>query len=781
MPFTVQRVPKPTVTGMGPVRIESPGGATLPGVAAQPGPLPVITPTSPGLNAPAENAGPGPVQVPSAAAAPLPTVGYGERPNAEGYRPPAPGFAGAASAAQPTPRINGPAPVQPMPSRAIGQPAQPQPIAPMIAQPAIPTAQAQAAMAPTEPGQPPPPTAPRARQATPFPGGEPSEPGYPLPPAADQGADPFQEFEDDTGEVTQIDAQHALAEQTTHILEEEQPPPFLECSHGKDLGKEFVLHVGETTLGRSIDNDIILTDIAVSRRHLKVDRGEDGVLKLHDMGSGNGTLVNGKRAYDVVLVPGDRIELGETVLVVRIPPPREQKLRKDPTVPVGTQGGQAGQLPPPVDPSHPANVSPPVGVVEAPRGGVVVSRGVLLAAGVIGSLIVVALAAILTALVIQMTAHPTPVAVPTQPLDVAPVLAEAQRAYQERRWEDARSAYERVVTIDGTNAEAAERLAWLPRARDEEALYAAARTALEQNRASEALQKARQIEARSPFFADATTIANRARDMIVRDLVAQGNTALEEQRLDDARALLTSARDLDASNPGVVELARELAEAEAIADGDAGLEETDAGTEEVVDATAPIVAVAPDAAPAAAPDAAVVAQAPDAARATNPPDAAVAARPDAATPRATPDAAVARAQDAGRRQQTETLAQRRERERRERRERENNSRNGNRQQQITTLLIQAQAEIRNGNERSGCVKVVQALALDRTNDTARQQIPRCERAAQTLVERAASLESRNRTEAIAIYRTVTQMLPGGQIRARAQTRITALNNRDEDQ
>ncbi|NIQ54896.1 MAG: FHA domain-containing protein, partial [Gammaproteobacteria bacterium] len=95
--------------------------------------------------------------------------------------------------------------------------------------------------------------------------------------------------------------------------------PYLRVAKGKDLGKEFFLGPGETGVGRSIDNDVILTDIAVSRRHLKVHMSDAGLLKIIDLGSGNGSTVNGQRVREAPLNQGDRIELGETTLVVEIP------------------------------------------------------------------------------------------------------------------------------------------------------------------------------------------------------------------------------------------------------------------------------------------------------------------------------------------------------------------------------------------------------------------------------------------------------------------------------
>lgn len=82
---------------------------------------------------------------------------------------------------------------------------------------------------------------------------------------------------------------------------------------GADRGQEFVLGDGDTSLGRGLDNDIVLADIAVSRKHTLVCR-EGGRFVVRDLGSGNGTLVNGQRMETQVLADGDQIELGNTLL-----------------------------------------------------------------------------------------------------------------------------------------------------------------------------------------------------------------------------------------------------------------------------------------------------------------------------------------------------------------------------------------------------------------------------------------------------------------------------------
>ena len=71
-----------------------------------------------------------------------------------------------------------------------------------------------------------------------------------------------------------------------------------------------------TTIGRSSSNQLVLDDDMVSREHARVVSGSN-VHTLYDLGSSNGTLVNGQRVTQRVLQVGDQITIGSSTLVVR--------------------------------------------------------------------------------------------------------------------------------------------------------------------------------------------------------------------------------------------------------------------------------------------------------------------------------------------------------------------------------------------------------------------------------------------------------------------------------
>lgn len=81
---------------------------------------------------------------------------------------------------------------------------------------------------------------------------------------------------------------------------------------GEDIGKELILE-GEVVVGRSLEADLVVRDYAVSRKHFRIRRAPDGVL-LEDLGSGNGTWVDGNRVQRVALAAGSKIHVGTTAL-----------------------------------------------------------------------------------------------------------------------------------------------------------------------------------------------------------------------------------------------------------------------------------------------------------------------------------------------------------------------------------------------------------------------------------------------------------------------------------
>ena len=78
---------------------------------------------------------------------------------------------------------------------------------------------------------------------------------------------------------------------------------------GKDSGKNIEITKDEILAGRSLDNDFVISDISVSRKHFKIKKEGDRFV-ISDMGSGNGIKVNGSKTTSTTLSDGDIISVG---------------------------------------------------------------------------------------------------------------------------------------------------------------------------------------------------------------------------------------------------------------------------------------------------------------------------------------------------------------------------------------------------------------------------------------------------------------------------------------
>lgn len=84
---------------------------------------------------------------------------------------------------------------------------------------------------------------------------------------------------------------------------------------GPQAGLTYVLGSGKTLIGRGAECDIFLGDVTVSRHHATVTTTREA-LELEDMGSTNGTYVNGSRADTADLKAGDELTIGKFHLIV---------------------------------------------------------------------------------------------------------------------------------------------------------------------------------------------------------------------------------------------------------------------------------------------------------------------------------------------------------------------------------------------------------------------------------------------------------------------------------
>ena len=95
------------------------------------------------------------------------------------------------------------------------------------------------------------------------------------------------------------------------------PPPggarfYVVVSVAGQASNEVDLSQGENTLGRSEDCDVVIGHESLSRRHARLELSGDRVT-LRDLGSTNGTFVDGREISEVTIAPGSSFKLGAEV------------------------------------------------------------------------------------------------------------------------------------------------------------------------------------------------------------------------------------------------------------------------------------------------------------------------------------------------------------------------------------------------------------------------------------------------------------------------------------
>jgi pSer/pThr/pTyr-binding forkhead associated (FHA) protein len=92
----------------------------------------------------------------------------------------------------------------------------------------------------------------------------------------------------------------------------------LRVVEGPDESQQYKLDRFRTVIGRR-NADIVLNDPRVSRQHALIERYRDRIL-VKDLGSSNGTRVDGRSIEVEVLSSGSRIQVGDSVLEVFVEP-----------------------------------------------------------------------------------------------------------------------------------------------------------------------------------------------------------------------------------------------------------------------------------------------------------------------------------------------------------------------------------------------------------------------------------------------------------------------------
>lgn len=328
--------------------------------------------------------------------------------------------------------------------------------------------------------------------------------------------------------------------------------PKLVIIGGNDRGKEFPLIDGDNGIGRGLDNVIVLADIAVSRKHTLVCK-EEGLFVVRDLGSGNGTLVNGAQTQVHRLQDGDQIELGNTLLRFSMP---ISALAEAPTMIGGVGGalpaGRAPMVQP--QPQEPATAQH-AAIAQQQRKGLSRRQKLL----IFGGATVVLLLLVAAGVKIALKKKPPPApAKANASVEASKHYDKAIRFFRARKWQLARDHCLKVYALAPDFEEAKSCAARsLAEKRAEEALGQAGKD-LKKKDYEAARAQLSKIPASSVYKDDVRRLKQQTDDEQIEVLIASAKKLKEAGDTAAALAKLKEARKISPTNQVVKTLHTEL-------------------------------------------------------------------------------------------------------------------------------------------------------------------------------------------------------------------------------
>ncbi len=324
-----------------------------------------------------------------------------------------------------------------------------------------------------------------------------------------------------------------------------RPGTRLACTAGPKAGEDFALDEGEYVIGRSTDNTICIPDTSVSRRHVMV-RKEGSAWFVRDLGSGNGTLVNGEPITDEALLNhGDVLTLGDTELTFQDSSNATMMMSIPATAPA--RPGSRGEGRPSLDaPRRPgarpegrvrssrasAAMTPPDPAARKRRVRMLLLFTVLFA-GVVGVLVVVKQqrdqeAAIAAAKVREARQR-------REQLDG--LFQDAKKLVREGKWTEAQT---RLLELEGQEPgypQLAEYKASVEKEIPNQKALEETRAALDKGELSVAAAALAKVTQDTQLFEEVRTVQQQL-EKRVDDRAREAQTLLQTQKLDEAKAII---------------------------------------------------------------------------------------------------------------------------------------------------------------------------------------------------------------------------------------------------
>ena len=381
----------------------------------------------------------------------------------------------------------------------------------------------------------------------------------------------------------------------------------LRVMSGNDQGKVIELNRPTTSVGRGADQMLVIADIAVSRRHVQIQMTSTGY-RLQDMGSPNGTMVNGKRVNEVQLMDGDQIELGNSLLRFEHPPSRPQQEAPPPPAPAyappmqqpmqqpmgyappgyppqsapayGMQPMAPQPMMPPGYPPGPASVvqplamAPPVQSQSVPQPSLFMEPSAI-AMSTAGPLAFLqnqqkqkmyfaAVGGALLVGLIGLTVTSLRSGNPAKAIDKATELYIAgTKDFTASHYDTARKAFDEALKLAPESGELKHYIEACDAEEKTRKLIEAAKKDLEDRKYAEAIRVFAKVEKTSVQYEDAQQQARSARREAVKEIVSQANNLARSDSAAALEKVNKGLEDIDPDNGELQELKSKLSNAPA--------------------------------------------------------------------------------------------------------------------------------------------------------------------------------------------------------------------------
>ena len=342
----------------------------------------------------------------------------------------------------------------------------------------------------------------------------------------------------------------------------------LVVSAGPHAGAEFGLDDGEYVIGRANDNPICIPDTSVSRKHVLVRRVGGG-WAASDLGSGNGTLINGEPITDEVpLSHGDVLTLGDTEVTFNdtsnatmmmpmpsAPPSRPARGGSRPSAPAAAadpaeaeEGGEAGGAPRRPPPRPESRVRPARGgrgaAAPDPAAQKRKKRLLLLTAAVF--VMLVGLLAIIKSKQQEEEAARIAAAKVAQEAraQLAALFQDAKNLIRENKWKDAKAKLLELQEADPEYVQLADYLARVDKEIPNQDALDEAKAALEKNQLGPAAAAVNKVAKDTQLFEQVRVVKLGLKERADKR-VREAQALMDQKQLDQARLVVNDVLAAD--------------------------------------------------------------------------------------------------------------------------------------------------------------------------------------------------------------------------------------------